>query len=195
MAIPESAVRLIDTEHLLKLRLVVGRFGEMDRARWWNTQGVLGKQGTMLLRRGLPKTHWFAQARVVFEAARQRCKEVYDLPDAITLWNLPAAVEEQFEDAWHDWLNDIDRWRTFFEKIAASTHNDLGEMLVEFGLVSDDQLATVASLKRIGDGRAVAIPGISRLDSRALSLLAAGFTRGEPGRLTIPFVRRDELVL
>ena len=32
----------INFERLLKLRLVVARHGEMDAARWWNTQGMLG---------------------------------------------------------------------------------------------------------------------------------------------------------
>ena len=29
----------IDIDRLLKLRLVVGRYGEMDIAKWWNTRG------------------------------------------------------------------------------------------------------------------------------------------------------------
>lgn len=29
----------MDLERLLKLRLVVARFGEMDLAKWWNTKG------------------------------------------------------------------------------------------------------------------------------------------------------------
>ena len=41
---PETPV---DLERLLKLRLVVGRIGEMDRARWWNTQGQLGPYGAL----------------------------------------------------------------------------------------------------------------------------------------------------
>jgi len=43
----------IDLDRLLKLRLVVARFGEMDLAKWWNTKGQLGKLGTAALRRGL----------------------------------------------------------------------------------------------------------------------------------------------
>ena len=52
----------LDLERLLKLRLVVARFGEMDLAKWWNTKGQLGRLGAAL-RRGLPRTHHFAQAR------------------------------------------------------------------------------------------------------------------------------------
>jgi hypothetical protein len=35
----------IDLEKLLKLRLVVAHFGEMDLARWWNTKAQLGLLG------------------------------------------------------------------------------------------------------------------------------------------------------
>jgi len=67
-----ASIRPIDFKRLFKLRLVVARHGEMDAARWWNTQGVLGPRGVSVLRRGFPKTHCFAQARIVFEVARSR---------------------------------------------------------------------------------------------------------------------------
>ncbi|MBK6530875.1 MAG: hypothetical protein IPF99_15065 [Deltaproteobacteria bacterium] len=35
----------LDLDRLLKLRLVVARFGEMDGARWWNTSGQLATSG------------------------------------------------------------------------------------------------------------------------------------------------------
>ena len=35
----------IDLDRLLRLRLVVARFGEMDLAKWWNTKGQLGRLG------------------------------------------------------------------------------------------------------------------------------------------------------
>ncbi len=41
----------LDYERLLKLRLVVARVGEMDRARWWNTLGLLGRYGEIALSR------------------------------------------------------------------------------------------------------------------------------------------------
>jgi hypothetical protein len=67
-----SSSPTIDFKRLFKLRLVVARHGEMDAARWWNTQGVLGPRGVSVLRRGFPKTHCFAQARIVFETAKPR---------------------------------------------------------------------------------------------------------------------------
>ena len=40
---------MISLDRLLKLRLVVARHGEMDRAGWWNTNGMLGRHGAIAL--------------------------------------------------------------------------------------------------------------------------------------------------
>jgi len=37
----------VDLERLMKLRLVVARYGEMDLAGWWNAKGMLGRLGGM----------------------------------------------------------------------------------------------------------------------------------------------------
>ena len=74
----------LDLDRLLRFRLVVARVGEMDLARWWNSEGVLGRRGSTMFRLGLPKTHSFAQARVVFTIARERCREVYSRAGALT---------------------------------------------------------------------------------------------------------------
>ncbi len=97
---------MIDFDRLLKLRLVVARVGEMDLARWWNTRGMLGRHGAVVLQRGLPRTHRFAQARVVFAVARSRCHELFDPPGCMTLWHLPAEIEDRFEDRWQAWLDE-----------------------------------------------------------------------------------------
>ena len=78
---------MIDLDRLLKLRLVVARYGEMDLAGWWNTNGMLGRYGAIALARGLPRTHHFTQARVVFSVAKARCQELFDAPGSVTLWN------------------------------------------------------------------------------------------------------------
>src|SRR5437868_7406304 len=95
----------LDLDRLLKLRVLVARFGEMDLARWWNTRGQLGRLGTAALRRGFPRTHYFAQARSVFAVAAHRCREVFDPAESVTLWQLPDAVEEDFESHWERWLD------------------------------------------------------------------------------------------
>jgi|GEM_PF-120065 len=44
--------RAVDYDRLLELRLAVARHGEMDVASWWNTKGMLGRYGAMVLARG-----------------------------------------------------------------------------------------------------------------------------------------------
>ena len=104
----------VDLDRLLKLRMVVARYGEMDSARWWNTSGLLGTKGALLMSRGFPRTHIFAQAGVVLAVARNRCEEVFQHPGATTIWSLPAELEDQFDSRWGRWLEDIDHWREFF---------------------------------------------------------------------------------
>src|SRR5690349_2368177 len=87
----------IDLERLLKLRVLVARFGEMDCAKWWNTKGQLGRLGAAALRRGFPRTRYFAQARSVFAVAGHRCAEIFDPPHCVTLWSLPENLEEEFD--------------------------------------------------------------------------------------------------
>ena len=66
-------------EQLFRLRLVVARHGEMDRARWWNANGVLGTRGETVLRRGFPRTAPLGRARVAFTVAHARCAEAVGL--------------------------------------------------------------------------------------------------------------------
>ena len=181
----------IDFDRLLRLRLVVARFGEMDGAQWWNTRGLLGRKGALLMSRGFTKTHHFAQARVVFAVATARCKEVFDPPRSMTLWNLPAAVEDQFDARWHHWLSEREQWRSFFDELRDLPAGDLLEVLQLLELVDDAQVQAVARLRRSAEGRAVPLPGMVTPDDQILTLLAAAFTKGERGRPAIPYARLD----
>src|SRR6266478_5996367 len=107
----------IDIDRLLKLRLVVARFGEMDIAKWWNTKSQLGRFGTAALRRGFPRTHYFAQARSVFAVAANRCKEVFDPPGSVTLWHLDVETEDAFDARWEYWLDHAAEWQSFFQQV------------------------------------------------------------------------------
>jgi hypothetical protein len=90
----------LDLAWLLKVRTVVARIGEMDLARWWNSTGQLGPQGASVLRRGLPRTHYFAQARSVCMVAATRCAQIFDPPGSVTLWRLTDPLEERLETLW-----------------------------------------------------------------------------------------------
>lgn len=186
----------IDFDSLLRLRLVVARYGEMDAARWWNTgdaarrTALLGRAGSVLMSRGFPRTHRFAQARLVFEVARARCAEVFDPPRSITLWNLPPAIEDQFDARWARWLEEREAWDEFFTSIEPPP-TDLLDALKSFGLASDADLEAASKLRRSAEGRAVPLPGVHVVTTPLLILLAAGFSRGEAGKLAVPYARME----
>lgn len=182
----------VDLERLLKLRLVVARFGEMDLAKWWNTKGQLGRLGALALRRGFPRTHRFAQARSVFAVAAHRCAEVFDPPGCVTLWRLPEAVEEAFDARWEHWLDNAGAWTNFFEKLESLSGSDLAELLRAFELVEERDIEVYRKLRRSTEGRAVPLPGVFSGTDADVALLALGFARGEPSTLAVPYARRAE---
>ena len=182
----------IDLDRLLKLRLVVARHGEMDLSKWWNTQGVLGRRGTVVLKRGFPSTHRFVQARIVFEVAASRCRELFSPPSGMTLWSLPAELEDRFQERWQKWMNNAEEWKPVFHAVESQSGNDLLGALDEFDLLSETQRSTVTRLRRSAENRAVPLSGTFRPDDDILTLLAAAFARGEPGNLAVPYARLEE---
>lgn len=182
----------LDLDHLLKLRLVVARHGEMDIARWWNTQGLLGRYGAVALSRGFPKTHLFVQARIVFAVARSRCQELFDPPGCMTLWSLPAAVEEQFEARWQSWLDHAQDWGPFFKQFETLRGEDLLSNMQALALVTPSHIEAVGKLRRSAEGRAVPIPGVHIPHNDVLTLLAAGFSRGVPGSPAVPYAKLED---
>lgn len=182
----------IDLERMLKLRLVVARFGEMDLAKWWNTKGQLGRLGAAALRRGFPRTHRFAQARSVFAVAAHRCAEVFEPPGCVTLWRLPEVVEEAFDGRWEHWLDHASEWTSFFEKLESLSGTDLPDILRAFEIVSERDVAAYGKLRRSAEGRAVPLPGIFSGTDADVALLALGFARGEPSALAVPYARRAD---
>jgi hypothetical protein len=150
---------------------------------------MLGRRGAAVLKRGFPATHFFAQARVVFAVARSRCHEVFSPPGGITLWNLPAEIEDQFEDHWQVWLDQSEQWTPFFEQLASLAGDDLLCALLAFDLISQAQFEAVSTLRRSAEGRAVPLPGIHQVNDDTITLLAAGFARGESGSIAIPFAQ------
>jgi hypothetical protein len=182
----------VDLERLLKLRAVVGRVGEMDRAQWWNTRGQLGPLGSAALKRGLPRTHHFAQARSVFAVAGQRCAEVFDPLGSVTLWRLPSDIEDAFEARWEHWLDSASDWSAFFGSVATLDGSDLAGALQTLGLIDANDLRAFASLKTSAEGRAVAIPTPFSRTNADLALLALGFARGRKAAPCVPYAKVGE---
>ena len=189
-AVHSHARMPIDLDHLLRLRLAVARFGEMDASQWWNTKGVLGRLGAMAWPRNFPRTHPFARARAVFTVARARCDEVFNPPGCVTLWKLPTEIEDAFETAWQGWLDEPEPWTPFFDRITAPPPGELIPWLTELGLTESGR-ERFGSLRRSPEGRGVLLSGIGEIDATAVTLLAAGFGRGAARDLVVPYARVD----
>jgi hypothetical protein len=182
---------LMNLDLLLKLRVVVGRYGEMDLAKWWNTRGQLGRLGSAALRRGFPRTHYFAQARSVFAVAANRCKEVFDPPRSVTLWHLDEQTEEAFDARWEYWLDHAAEWQPFFQQIQSISGTDLSATLQTFSLVEDKHLGLISKVRRSAEGRAVPLTTIYSGSDEDLRLLALGFARSEVSALSVPYARKQ----
>jgi hypothetical protein len=182
----------LDLDLLLKLRLVVARIGEMDIGGWWNTKGQLGPVGTAALRRGFPRTHHFAAARSVFAVAAHRCREVFDPPKSVTLWQLPEALEEEFDARWEHWLDHAVEWDDFFKALERPEKTDLAEAMLQRGLVAASDVEDFIRLKRSAEGKAVPLGGPFRGASADVIRLALAFGRSERGALAVPYMRRDD---
>lgn len=182
-----SAVdQAIDLDRLLKLRLVVGRVGEMDLAGWWNTKGQLGSLGVSVVQRGFRRTHHFAQARSVFAVAARRVTEVYERRDAVTLWGLPANVEDAFDTQWAQWIEEASEWTEFFGDLHGCS-TDLVTELCRFDLVAEDQVERASRLRRTAEQRGVQLPGDFAGSDDEITMLALAFSRGERQKLAVPF--------
>jgi hypothetical protein len=181
----------LDFDCLLKLRLVVARYGEMDLAKWWNTRGQLGRLGTAATRRGFPRTHYFARARSVFAVAASRCREVFDPPHSVTLWQLSETVEEEFEAHWERWLDNADAWKPFFAGLETLEGGDLKTILQSLRLITDGEAESFPRLRRSAEGRAVPLPVPFSGTDQDVASLALGFARGEPGSLAVPYALRE----
>ncbi len=181
----------IDFDWLLKLRVAVGRCGEMDLARWWNTNRQLGTSGANVLGRGFPRTHFFAQARSVIAVAQHRCTQLFDSPGCATLWNLTEEVEDAFDSNWESWLEEAARWRPFFEAVAGVQSSDLVATLEQLDLVTRGEIGALNKLKRPPDGRAVEIPDPFDGQRVVVAMLALGFSIGNVSEPVIPYARRS----
>jgi len=100
-------------------------------------------------------------------------------------------VEDQFEERWQGWLDNGDKWAPVFEQLAAVTGDDLLALLSQLDLVSPAQFEAATKLRRSAENRAVPVPGTHRPDDETITLLAAGFFRGEPGNPAIPYARLE----
>ena len=179
----------LDLKRLYKQRAAVGRFGEMDAAGWWNTQGVLGSRGAAVYRRGLPRTHFFARVRVVTAVAKERSASVYPAPGIATLWHLPPDLERSLsfeERSWATNGNNGEPWSAFEAAIAAPPADGLVEWLEDLGLFDANLGESLAKLPLAPGDKGVEVP--APITETTLQLLAAAHGRGTSRNLVVPFV-------
>jgi hypothetical protein len=141
------------------------------------------------VRRGFPRTHRFAQARSVFAVATTRCVEVYDPPNAATLWQLPSGIEDEFAQRWETWLDEADEWEGFFSSLE-TCGPDLAAELARLELTNESHHDRLSKLRRTAENRAVQLSGDFEPCDDAVTMLALAFARGEAAGLAVPFQRR-----
>lgn len=183
----------IDLIQLAKLRICVARFGEMDRAGWWNSKGMLGSSGRSVLSRGLPRTAPFAQARVACAVAAHRCQELFAPPECLTLWNLSPEIENALEGSWPLWSSDLEGdgggWKSFFDRVASRDGDDLCGELAQEGLLDEAVRKELSGLPTGAGGSSIALPGTGELTPGTAQLLAGAFSLNPNRELAVPYLR------
>jgi hypothetical protein len=172
--------------------MAVARQGEMDRSKWWNTNGLLSQVGELAISRGFPKSHVFARARAAFAVASARSEEVFNPPDSYTLWRLPVEIEDQLEDAWAGWLESPDEWKDLLERIDAAGSNDLVSVLTSLELVSEQTVNRAKGRRRADDLKSVPLKMDGETVIEAIELLAVAHGSSAPGKLAVPFIREED---
>ena len=94
----------------------------------------------------------FRPSARVLSVARSRCEELFNAPGSVTLWHLPAEIEDQFDEHWQAWIGAPQKWNPFFDDLTATQDTDLLSALRERELISDGHVARVQTLRRAAEG-------------------------------------------
>ena len=176
----------MNTDILFKCRLIVGRYGEMDLAKWWNTTGILSQLGSKVASRGLPRTEFYGRVRALFEVAAHRTRSFFSPPGSLTLWSLPPHIENALDEAMIGWAHEGRTWPET-EKLLA----DLKIGGLEAALLAAEVLPSSAALARLKpgpEGKSIRMPELAVVTDESVMLLAAAFSRGSLDSLLLPVV-------
>jgi len=180
---------------LLEACLVVARLGESDMHGWWATDGLLGADGAFVGPRVLPKTHPTARARIVFAVASYACMERHPDKSARSIFRLGAVTMDRLDAVLVDKLGDFDWWESWMTRLqAVNKATPFGEVLTGLEIVTSADLGKVAKAALGPDGRSLLLPS-PRDAAGAIRLLAAGFSRSQPGQLAVPVLPADSELL
>ena len=174
----------LDLARLLRLRLVVARFGEMDHARWWNTKGQLGRYGaaalavvsrarTSSLRRAPCSP---SRPTAAPRSSSRRSRHALATP--------PEAIEEEFDARWEHWLDHAEPMdATSSRSSSRSRATTSSRPCAASSLVSDADADAFgrprAARRRVERWRCPRL--FSRHDDD-VALSRSAFARGEPER-------------
>lgn len=178
----------LNLEALFKYRLIVGRYGEMDVARWWNTSGILSALGSKVASRGLPRTEFYGRARVLFAVASQRTREYFSPPESFTLWSLPSSIENSLDEAMIHWAHAGRSWPVIEEELAGLKIGKIEQALQRADVPSELFNGSVQKLKTGPEGKSVLLPQSTTFTDETVALLAAAFSRSKPETLLLPIV-------
>lgn len=104
---------------------------------------------------------------------------------------ITTAIEEQFETQWATWTEQHEQWEDFFEKLQDVQGIDLLSTMLDLEVITSDEAQEARRLRRADDNRAVPLPGVHEPSRETVTLLAAGFFRGEPGEPAVPYARME----
>ena len=178
----------VNPEQLFKSRIIIGRYGEMDIARWWNTSGILSSLGSKVASRGLPRTEFYGRARVLFAVAAQRTRQYFSPPEAFTLWSLPPSVENALDEAMIRWAHEGRSWPVVEEALAGLKLGGIEQALQSADVAPDHISGLVPKLKAGPEGKSILLPQSSKIMDETVALLAAAFSRSRPESLLLPIV-------
>jgi hypothetical protein len=178
----------LNPELLFKCRLIVGRYGEMDIARWWNTSGIMSGLGAKVASRGLPRTEFYGRARALFAVASHRTQEFFSPPGSCTLWSMPPSVENALDEAMIRWAHEGRNWPEVEGAVAELKPGTLGQGLRKADLLSEETAGLIERLKNGPEGKSIRLPDASLITDDTVTLLAAAFTRSSGDSLRLPVV-------
>jgi len=125
--------------------------------------------------------------RIAFATAAYACSIRHADPKARHLFHLTADVEDLFDSLLAARLADTSFWGEVMPRIEAVRKGaDAAKVLSEAGVVTAADIQAVSRIEFGADRRSLAI--VASDPDTGLRLLAAGFTRSQPGLLAVPYL-------
>lgn len=182
----------VDILSLLKLRLILCRYGELDNQGWWGTERLLSDLGRTVLERAFPRTQSIARTRLALSIASKRAIEIFNPSGCVTLWSMPPEIELAVDDYLLQLTHNDEPIASFIKGIEVLDKSGLSEELQARDLVDSGIISSVKQLRTSDTGKSVQIPGVHIVDDQLIQLLAAAHEFGSIKNLVIPYARLQE---